>query len=276
MECSRSSGKQSRDETIAVATTAKPGKSHDEDAAVIDEDSLYLLWSDRFYPIDFDHWAPVRTSLILPAGFKTVAPGHVMRSETVDGAQKLLFETTQPTVCYSVFADRRWSRNERVVNGLKIITLLHPEQDKYADKILAGCGDVLKFFTDLHGYYPGEQFSFVTVAGMRGRLALNGYIAYWPTFLDREMERTGYDAHETSLLWWATPLVARGQSRSNGPRGSAIMSNFFMAKGERNRCRRCFSGFEVNTWQHQRIRSRCIRSCVATLRRSLCMGSIRG
>jgi hypothetical protein len=80
--------------------------------------------------------------------------------------------------------------------------LLHPEQDKYADKILASSGDVLKFFTELHGYYPGEQFSFVTVAGMRGRRALNGYIAYGPAFLDREMERTGYDAHETSLLWW--------------------------------------------------------------------------
>ena len=194
--------KPEHDVTIAVTTTGKPGKSHDEDAAVIDDDSLYLLWSDRFYPIDYDHWAPVRTTITLPNEYKVVAPGHMMRSETVEGAQKILFETTQPTVCYSVFADRRWVRNERVVNGLKIITLLHPEQDKYAEKIFTGSGDVLKFFTELHGYYPGEQFSFVTVAGMRGRRALNGYIAYGPMFLDREMERTGYDAHETSLLWW--------------------------------------------------------------------------
>jgi hypothetical protein len=190
------------DVVITVETTSKPGKSHDEDAAVIDDDSLYLLWSDRFYPIDYDHWAPVRTSLILPTEFKVAAPGHMVSSEAMGATQKLIFETTQPTVCYSVFADRRWVRNERVVNGLKIITLLHPEQDKYAEKIFTGSGDVLKFFTELHGYYPGEQFSFVTVAGMRGRRALNGFIAYGPPFLDREMERTGYDAHESSLLWW--------------------------------------------------------------------------
>jgi hypothetical protein len=187
---------------INVATTATPGKSHDEGAAVIDDDSLYLLWSDRFYPIDFDHWAPVRTSITLPGEYKVVAPGHMMQSESVGRSEKLTFATTQATVCYSVFADRRWVRHERVVNGLKIITLLHPEQDKYAEKIFAGSGDVLRFFTELHGYYPGEQFSFVTVAGMRGRRALNGYIAYGPQFLDREMDTTGYDAHETSLLWW--------------------------------------------------------------------------
>jgi aminopeptidase N len=194
--------KPEHDVLITVATTGSPGKSHDEDAMVIDDDSLYLLWSDRFYPIDYDHWAPVRTTITLPRDYKVVAPGHMMRSEEVEGGLRVLFETTQPTVCYSVFADRRWLRNERVVNGLKIITLLHPEQEKYAEKIFAGSGDVLKFFTELHGYYPGEQFSFVTVAGMRGRRALNGYIAYGPPFLDREMERTGYDAHETSLLWW--------------------------------------------------------------------------
>src|SRR4051812_48728987 len=73
----------SHDVVINVATTATPGKSHDEGAAVIDDDSLYLLWSDRFYPIDFDHWAPVRTSITLPGEYKVVAPGHMMQSESV-------------------------------------------------------------------------------------------------------------------------------------------------------------------------------------------------
>src|SRR3954454_2720602 len=39
------------DLTIVVLTNGNPGKSHDEDAMVIDDNSLYLLWSDRFYPI---------------------------------------------------------------------------------------------------------------------------------------------------------------------------------------------------------------------------------
>ncbi len=198
------------DVVITVSTSGTPTQSHDETATVIDDQSLFLLWSDRFYPIDYEHWAPVNTTITLPPGFKVIAPGHMVRSEVIGGVHRVVFQTTQPAVCFSVFADRRWVRHERMVNGFKIVTLLHPEQDKFSERIFTTSGDVLKFFTELHGYYPAEQFAFVTVAGMRGRRALNGYIAYGPPFLDREMERTGYDAHETSLLWWGNATRGSG------------------------------------------------------------------
>ena len=38
-----------------------PGKSAGESRPVIDDDSLFLLWSDRFYPADFDDWTLLRT-----------------------------------------------------------------------------------------------------------------------------------------------------------------------------------------------------------------------
>lgn len=221
------------DVVLSVSTTGSPTRSHDESAAVIDDNSLFLLWSDRFYPIDYDHWSPVRTTITLPADMKIIAPGHMVRSEEINGAHRVVFETAQPTVCFSIFADRRWVRRERVVNGIKILTLLHPEQDKFSEQIFETSGDVLKFFTELHGYYPAEQFAFVTVAGMRGRRALNGYIAYGPPFLDREMERVGYDAHETSLLWWGYATRGSGPGAFQWNEGFGDYVEFLYSQSRR-------------------------------------------
>jgi hypothetical protein len=46
------------------------------------------------------------------------------------------------------------------------------------------------------------EYNFVTIQGLYARRASNGFVAYSPDYLDKEMTRTRYDAHETSLLWW--------------------------------------------------------------------------
>jgi hypothetical protein len=198
----------SRQIRLELLSEGAPGKSSDEERAVIDPASLFLLWSDRWYPIDFDHWAPVRTTIVLPREFLAIAPGRIISNDLVDGKRTIVFEERNPAVAFSVIADRRWIEEEQTVSGFRIRTLLYPESRKWAPTIFATSPDVLNFFTELHGGYWFEQYGFVSVEGIYARRAFNGFVGYSPAYLDKEMGRTGYDAHETSLLWWG--LTTRG------------------------------------------------------------------
>lgn len=198
---------------LHVRTAADAGAiSTSENRPVVDDDSLFLIWSDAFYPIDWAQWAPVETVINLPAGYEAVAPGRLIeKSKTKSGSTRFRFSSRLPQVAFSIFADRRWTRTERTVDGFRIVTLLHPESRRFAEQIFSSSPDVLRYFTDLHGYMPTEEFSFVTIPGMYGRRAFSGFIGYPPKALEKLMSVYGRDAHETSLLWWGYT------TRANGP-----------------------------------------------------------
>jgi hypothetical protein len=193
--------RSSEDLTLSFALSGAIGKSTDEECETISDSSLFLLWSDRFYPIDFDRWASVRTEIILPPDFQAIAPGHLTarRGGTKD---TLTFESERPTVSFSVFADRRWVRTERVVNGIRMQTLLYPQSQKFSEEIFRSSGEILKFYSEALSAYPFDQFSFITIEGMYARRAFPGFIGYEPRYLQKEFTTTGHDAHETALLWW--------------------------------------------------------------------------
>jgi hypothetical protein len=188
----------------------KPGMSNDEKRGVIEDSSLFLLWSDRFYPIDFERWATVRTEVLLPSGFQAIAPGRLTKTEQADGGQRIVFESSGPAVMFSVFADRRWIRTEREINGLRMQTLLYPESQEFADQIFRTSSEVIGYFSSLLHPYPFEQFSFITISGMFARRAFPGFVGYAPHYLAKEFTTTGHDAHETSLLWWGYTTRGRG------------------------------------------------------------------
>jgi len=186
------------------------GASDDERRPVLSPDDLFLLWSDRFYPIDFEDWAVAGVTLTLPAGFEAIAPGRLVARDPVPGGERWRFETSQPVRNLSVFADRRWVRRVHQIGPRRIETLLHPESDALAAKIARSSADVLDFFEGLHGGYPFDGFAFVTLDGIYARRAFPGFVGYSPAYLAKEMERTGHDAHETSLLWWGYAFGGRG------------------------------------------------------------------
>ncbi len=203
--------KPGREVRLEFEAEGQPGRSVDESRPVIDGESLFLLWSDRWYPIDFDHWAPVRTTIVLPKDFLAIAPGRAV-SDVVSGEKRtVVFEEPHPAVAFSVFADRRWVEEMRTIDGMTIRTLLYPESRQWASQIFATSPDVLKFFSELHGGYPFSQFSFVTLKGIYARRSFNGFVGYSPEYLDKEMTKTGYDAHETSLIWWDGATRGSGQ-----------------------------------------------------------------
>lgn len=202
--------KPARKVSLFFALKGSPGKSVGEDRAVIEDQSLFLLWSDRFYPIDFDDWAIVKTTIILPPNFQAIAPGRLAKVHRVGGKVKYIFETTKPAVCFSVFADSRWIRIEREMNGLRMQTLLHPESQKWAERIFTTSGEILKFYSETYCPYPFDQFSFVTLRGLYARRAFSGFVGYEPGYLEKDFATTGYDAHETALLWWFYTLRGSG------------------------------------------------------------------
>lgn len=186
------------------------GASADERRPVLTGDDLFLLWSDRFYPIAFEDWARFRIDLTLPAGFEAIAPGRLVgRVETPAGV-RWRFETSPPVRNVSVFADRRWVRRAHDVGGRAIETLFHPASAPLAGRVARASADVLAFFEELHGGYPFDGFAFLTLDGIYARRAFPGFVGYSPAYLAREMERTGHDAHETSLLWWGYAFGGRG------------------------------------------------------------------
>jgi hypothetical protein len=140
------------------------GKSMDEDREVIDEQSLFLLWSDRFYPIDFNDWAMVKTIIVLPRHFQAIAPGMLKKIQHAGDKVTYVFETTNPEVCFSVFADSAWIKTEREINGIRMQTLLHPESPKFAEQIFTTSSEILKFYSEIFSPYHFDQFSFITIA----------------------------------------------------------------------------------------------------------------
>ncbi len=185
-------------------------RSEDEDRPVIDRDSLFLLWSDRFYPIDFADWAPVTTSVLLPQGMQAIAPGVLKTRRTTSEGVWHRFEARLPSIEFSVFADRRWTRTERKVGNITMVTLLHPESQRFGEQLFRTSGEVLACYTRLHGYYPAQQFAFVTLSGMYARRAFPGFVGYEPAYLEQTMARDGYDGHETALLWWGYAAHGEG------------------------------------------------------------------
>lgn len=196
--------------TVAFRIAGAPGASQGEERPVATADGLFLLWSDAFYPIAYDDWATVRTEILLPRGFEAIAPGRPVVRERAGERVRHVFEARTPTVCFSVFADRRWIRREHEVDGERVVTLLHPGSDHHAARIASGSADVLRFFTELHDVRASEAFAFVTLEGIHARRAFNGFVGYSPAYLEKELARTGYDAHETSLLWWGYLTNGRG------------------------------------------------------------------
>ncbi len=186
------------------------GKSMDDDRDVVEDQSLYLLWSDRFYPIDFNDWATVRTTLVLPSHLQAIAPGKLTKIQNLRDKAKYVFETTNPAVNFSVLADSRWIITEREINGIRMQTLLYPESQKFAEQIFTTSSEILKFYAEIYCPYPFDQFSFSTIAGIYARRAFSGFVGYEPGYLEKEFTTTGHDAHETALLWWSYTTRGRG------------------------------------------------------------------
>jgi hypothetical protein len=186
------------------------GKSIDENCEIVTDSSLFLLWSDRFYPIDFARWATMKTEIVLPAGFQAIAPGRIANVDKSGSHVVYTFETSTPTVSASVFADARWIKTEREINGIRMRTLLFPESQTFSDQIFRTSSEILKFFSETLCPYPFDEFSFVTIRGMYARRAFPGFVGYEPRYLQKEFTTTGHDAHETSLLWWTYTLHGSG------------------------------------------------------------------
>ncbi|OFW05982.1 MAG: hypothetical protein A3H96_00140 [Acidobacteria bacterium RIFCSPLOWO2_02_FULL_67_36] len=198
------------DVVLEFALAGTLGKSDDEDRDAIDRDSLFLLWSDRFYPIDYADWARVRTSILLPHAMPVVAPGVEISATPTSAGTWHIFESRTPAVKFSVVADRRWVSRTWRLGGLRMTTLLDSEVAALAPALHRTASDIVAYFTRLHGYYPADAFTFVTVRGIFARRALSGCVAYEPGYLKRTMDADGYDAHETSLLWWGYALHGEG------------------------------------------------------------------
>ena len=196
--------------TLQIAASGALGRSDDEERSVIGQHDLFLLWSDGWYPAARTDWAATRIAVTLPDSFKVIAPGVEVARTSSKGATRHVFESREPIGPISVFADTRWLRRDSVINGIPITLLLHPRSVRFADSLFRSSADVLAFFAELHGMAPA-RFGFITQDSMFARRAYSGFIGYEPNWLEAELARTGYDAHETSLLWWG------GMTRGRGP-----------------------------------------------------------
>lgn len=196
--------------SIIIDTKGAEIKSDNENRYVITDSSLFLLWSDRFYPIDYNHWAKVKTTIILPDNFHVIAPGKLIRTRKFGKNIVHTFKTTNPAVCFSVFADSRWIVTKKKINNIQMQTLLYPDCQKYSDMIFKTSSEILKFYSDTYYSYPFDQFSFINLEGIYARLAFPGFIGYSPGYLQKEFTTTGHDAHETALLWWFYTLRGEG------------------------------------------------------------------
>lgn len=199
--------------SIKFTMNGNLGRSTDVKRSIVEDSSLFLLWSDRFYPIDFDHWGTLTTTIVLPQKFQVWAPGKAIEVRSVGKKKEHVFQTTNPATCYSVFADTRWIRSRREINGIPMQTLLYSQSEKYSEQIFSTSSSILKFFSATYCPYPFDEFTFISINDLDARMAFCGAVGYNPEYLEKEMASTGYDAHETALLWWFYTM------RGSGPGG---------------------------------------------------------
>jgi len=197
-------------EQLVFRLSGTPGQSAGDERPVLADSSIYLLWSDRFYPVDFDDWAVVSTTLEVPRGFRVLAPGRQVLAEDRGGVHVERYQTAEPIRAATVIADARWVQTERTIGGKRMRTLLYPASRAYADQLFRTSADVLDFYTSHFGRYAFDEFTFATVDGIFARRAVAGGVIYNPGYLAEELRTTGHDAHETALLWWFYTLAGRG------------------------------------------------------------------
>jgi hypothetical protein len=197
-------------ERLVFRLSGKPDKSAGDDRPVLADSSIYLLWSDRFYPVDFDDWAIVTMQLELPRGFRVFAPGRRVLSTDRGALHVETYRTSEPIRAASVIADTRWVETERTIGGRRMRTLLYPSSQAYAEQILRTSADVLDFYASRFGRYAFDEFTFATVDGIFARRAVAGGVIYHARYLADELRTTGHDAHETALLWWFYTIAGRG------------------------------------------------------------------
>lgn len=185
-----------------------------------------MIWSDRFYPIDYNHWAKVKTTIILPDNFNAIAPGKLISTIKHNKKAEYTFRTTNPVVCFSVFADSRWVKTERKINGIQMQTLLFPESQKFSEQIFQTSSEILKFYSETYYNYPFDQFSFINLDGIYARRAFPGFVGYNPRYLEKEFTTTGFDAHETALLWWFYTIRGDGQGSFQWTEGFGDYAEF--------------------------------------------------
>jgi hypothetical protein len=197
-------------ERLVFHLSGVPGQSAGDDRPVLADSSIYLLWSDRFYPADFDDWAIVVTQLEVPRGFRVFAPGRRILATDRGALHVERYATSEPIRVASVIADTRWEETERTIAGRRMRTLLYPASRASADQIFRTSADVLAFYASRFGPYAFDQFTFATVDGIFARRAVAGGVLYDARYLAEELRTTGHDAHETALLWWFYTIAGRG------------------------------------------------------------------
>lgn len=185
-----------------------------------------MLWSDRLYPIDYNHWAKVKTTILLPDNFQVIAPGKLIRTKKHGKTIEHTFITTNPTVCFSVFADSRWIVTKKKINGIPMQTLFYPESQNFSEQIFKTSSEILKFYSETYCAYSFNQFSFITLDSIYARRAFPGLIGYNPNYLEKEFTTTGFDAHETALLWWFYTIRGEGQGSFQWTEGFGDYAKF--------------------------------------------------
>ena len=196
-------------ERLVFALSGTPA-STSERRSVLSSTTVFLLWSDRFYPTDFDDWTLFRATIELPASFVVNGPGRVTARRSRSGRRTWTIDCSQPIRVASILADTRWIETASTRNGRHIRTLLYPHVQRYADSIATTSADVLGVYEGLFGPYPFDTYTFASVDSIFARRAIAGGVIYEPSYLRQEMDSTGHDAHETALLWWGLTSAGRG------------------------------------------------------------------
>lgn len=197
-------------ERLVFRLSGKPGQSAGDNRPVLADSSVYLLWSDRFYPVDFDDWAIVTAQVEVPRGFRLFAPGRRVFASDRGLLHVEKYQTSEPIRAASIIADARWIETERTIAGLRMHTLLYPSSQGHAEQIFRTSADVLDFYASRFGRYAFDEFTFATVEGIVARRAVAGGVIYQPRYLADELGTAGHDAHETALLWWFYTIAGRG------------------------------------------------------------------
>jgi len=166
-------------------------------AVRIDSKNSWLLTESRYFPQPISHhddpnWVKCEMFMTVSDSQTVVCPGRLVDVQEHAGRRTYHWKLDNPPLTFVTVSSARYVQKNHHHEGLMITTYLYPEDEGWADSLVASLGPVLTYYQKQYGTYPFGELKIVET-DRRGRLRAARHDPHQPSlrsYAGRERVRT--------------------------------------------------------------------------------------
>ncbi|MEN8148520.1 MAG: M20/M25/M40 family metallo-hydrolase [Planctomycetota bacterium] len=181
----------------------------DDTRGVIGEEGVYLASGSGWYPLTEGVVTFAKIEVDGPGDWRVVTQGKRAAREVVSGREKTVW-TNEHRMDGLALSAGNYVVTTREMNGVAISTYLYPEDQQYAEVLLAETARYFEFYRPILGDYPWPKFDIVENFFASG-YGMPTYTLLGKTVIPHMVRMAaryggkipaGYIAHELVHCWW--------------------------------------------------------------------------